>query len=196
MSNTNYEAFVMKETTLELKGKDGSTLPFKVKRYISNKDFITFAYDVAGECFDEELGYMPTIQDFCFRCAILAYYTDLELPESSEELYDLCYGTEIVDMVLDEISTAQVRSLRKSIRALIKDELFELRMEDDPAAKLWGALEGLLGKAAGLLEKVPDMMMDEEAMQTALEVMNKLEGVNQPTLAKAIVDASKIVPEA
>lgn len=69
---------------------------------------------VAG-CFDAEGNYIPDGQDFLFRVLIVAAYTDIEMPDDNDVKYALVYGTDIFDVVVANVNSAQLGSIAKQI---------------------------------------------------------------------------------
>lgn len=79
---------------------------------------VDFAVSV---CFDGETGeFLPEFKDYGIRSMILTGYTNIEMPESMSEQYELLYGSTLFDTVLGGIDCDQVDSFYNSVNTKLK----------------------------------------------------------------------------
>ena len=67
------------------------------------------------QCRDEE-GLHAELMDFQFRCAVITFYTNVNLPEDAAEQYEYLYGTDLYESVTPYISKAQLKAIEDSLR--------------------------------------------------------------------------------
>lgn len=97
-------------------GIDWRGLTIPIKSHLSVSDMMEFTSGVVQSCFAVSTGeYIPEVKDFAIRCAVLAYYVGVELPEDLESKCDLVYGSDIVDCVIRSINATQYYSMCTAI---------------------------------------------------------------------------------
>jgi hypothetical protein len=91
-------------------------LPIAITKTISMKDALEFISEVVNACFSEDsLTYVPTAKDVAIRIMVIRKYTNISLPESYEDMYDLLYRSDIVSAVAEEINRSQFMTILQSI---------------------------------------------------------------------------------
>lgn len=95
-------------------------VPVTIKYTISFSEMLEFVDGVVATCFDDEHGYLPEVRDFATYNNILKYYTNLTLPEDLDKKYDLIYGSNIIEFVMEHISALQWADIDASISRKIK----------------------------------------------------------------------------
>ena len=78
-----------------------------IKRFISFTDMLCFA--------KSDNRYLPEVRDLFFRCSLVEFYTNIVLPESVEEKNQIVYGTDIIDLILQNIDRGQFRAIMDGI---------------------------------------------------------------------------------
>lgn len=91
-------------------------LPISVRPLLTFRETSCFVNTVMAACFDDEHGIaVPEAMDFAIRANTVLRYTNLELPEDLEEQYTVLYGTDIYDTIRQNIQTAQLDAIIKTI---------------------------------------------------------------------------------
>lgn len=102
-------------------GDPGTTITWcgykvSIKRFIPLAAMMQLVNGVVSGCFAEsDNSYIPEVRDFFFRCYIVDFYTNVVLPENTEEKNQIVYGTDIVDVILQNIDNGQLRAILDSI---------------------------------------------------------------------------------
>ncbi len=86
-----------------------------VRSMISLDEMIKLTGLVMDQCWDGE-AMRPELMDFQLRCAVITFYTNVNLPESAAEQYEYLYGTDLYESVLPCISKSQIKAIEESIR--------------------------------------------------------------------------------
>lgn len=99
-------------------GEDSYTI--MVKPHLGINDIAAMVTEAANNCFQGG-SYTPYTKEVSINAAVIAYYTDVEIPDSIDELYSLCSCTDIMETVLntDGFDTEQYYSALQSIDELI-----------------------------------------------------------------------------
>ena len=74
---------------------------------------------VLDQCWDGEHMRMELL-DFNLRCAVIVFFTNVELPEEPEKQYEYLYGTDLYETVLQSISRSQIKAVEEAIKAYMK----------------------------------------------------------------------------
>ena len=109
------------EEAVEGKTQDTTTVEFNgleinVKRILPFYDMIRFVRDVVSGCFADETGrYMPEVFPFMIRLCVLAYYTNVNIPQKVEKQYELSYTTGLYETIIDNIDKTQFNDICNAI---------------------------------------------------------------------------------
>ena len=99
---------------------DFNGLEITVKRMLHFYDMMRFVRDVVSGCFAEDTGrYMPEILPFMMRLCVIAYYTNVNIPQSVEKQYDFVYSTGLYEAIIEHIDRTQFDDIEYSIRQSI-----------------------------------------------------------------------------
>ena len=95
---------------------------------------LSFVDGVVSGCFAKsDNRYLPEVRDLFFRCSLVEFYTNIVLPESVEEKNQIVYGTDIIDLILQNIDRGQFRAImdgiEKRVTYLVNTDM--KRIEDD-----------------------------------------------------------------
>ena len=90
-------------------------LPLTVRTMISIEEAAKFTDAVLQTCWIDE-GYYYEVMDFAFRCAVITYYSNVQLPEGAEQKYEMVYGTDLYGTILKYINRDQVEALSEAIK--------------------------------------------------------------------------------
>jgi len=92
----------------------------EVKRNISLPESVAFVSNVVELCFSETGEYMPELKDFGIRLNVIARFTNIELNDTTSNVYDVLYGNDLFETVLAEIDSGQLKSIVYGIDQRIK----------------------------------------------------------------------------
>lgn len=92
----------------------------EVKKNLSLPEAVAFVSNVVQLCFAENGEYMPELKDFGIRLNVIARYTNIELDDSTGNVYDVLYGNDLFETVLSEIDNGQLKSIVYGIDQRIK----------------------------------------------------------------------------
>lgn len=98
--------------------KYGSGLQVAIKYFIGATDVSKFTSLVLDLCWYEE-SYRVEYLDFAFRCAVIAFYSNVKLPDKLDAKYDLVYGTDLYDSIYNNANSGQIGSLYDEIKMYI-----------------------------------------------------------------------------
>lgn len=83
-----------------------------VRYTIPVADALKFSDSVINLCYTNSNSvYTPEVKDFAIRVNTIMRYTNIELPESTEDKYMFLYATDVFDIVRKEINPKQFRSI-------------------------------------------------------------------------------------
>lgn len=83
-----------------------------IKYTIPMAEAFKFSNSVVDLCYsDKDSTYSPEIKDFAIRINLVSRYTNIELPESTEDKYMFLYATDVFDIVRREVNPRQLRSI-------------------------------------------------------------------------------------
>lgn len=171
-----------------------------VKRFISFAEMMNFVDGVVSGCFaTSDSSYMPEVRDMYFRCSLVEFYTNIKLPEPIEEKNQIVYGTDIIDLILQNIDAGQFRaivdSIEKKVNYFVDTNL--KRVEDKAEAFLGGIIEQCeeLNKAfseidaremASFIKSMTEMNFDEKAVISAAADIKQKMNQEQPDKLKVV----------
>ena len=87
-------------------------LLLSVRTMISMKESIKFTEMVLQLCWGEDY----EVMDFAFRCAVIAYYSNVQLPEGLDKKYEMVYGTNLYDTVMQYANRDQTEALYQAVK--------------------------------------------------------------------------------
>lgn len=106
------------EQTIDAKWNN---MALHIKHTLNLKEMMSFVQYVTGSCFSEDTNeYLPEIRDFATRCCIIENYSDLVLPESTDEKYEIVYNSDIVAFIVQKIDQPQFKEMLAAIDVKIK----------------------------------------------------------------------------
>ena len=90
---------------------------------ISAVEMMNFVDDVVESAFLEDLGYMPEVFDFVVRCNVLTRYANFSLPGNIEKRYELVYGTDAFETVVQKVNPGQYDEIVRAAKEKIEYKL-------------------------------------------------------------------------
>lgn len=161
-----------------------------IKRFISFTDMMSFVEGVVSGCFAKsDNRYLPEVRDLFFRCSIVEFYTNIVLPEDVEGKNQIVYGTDIIDLILQNIDMGQFRAImdgiEKRVAYLVNTDM--KRIEDDAElivrqiTELSQALNETFGgvdskEMTEFIKAVTKMNFDEKALIEAAAAIERQNG--------------------
>lgn len=158
-----------------------------IKRFISFTDMMSFVDGVVSGCFAKsDNRYLPEVRDLFFRCSIVEFYTNIVLPEDVEGKNQIVYGTDIIDLILQNIDMGQFRAImdgiEKKVSYLVNTDI--KRIEDDAEliikqiSELGDALNETFGEVDSkemteFVKAVTKMNFDEKALIEAAAAIER-----------------------
>lgn len=158
-----------------------------IKRFISFTDMMSFVEGVVSGCFAKsDNRYLPEVRDLFFRCSIVEFYTNIVLPEDVEGKNQIVYGTDIIDLILQNIDMGQFRAImdgiEKKVSYLVNTDI--KRIEDDAEliikqiSELGDALNETFGEVDSkemteFVKAVTKMNFDEKALIEAAAAIER-----------------------
>lgn len=124
---------------------DWNGLTLVIKRHLGLYEMAKFVDVCVKACFNpDDASYSPESKDFAIRSCIVAFYTNITLPENPAKQYELIYSSMILDAITMNVDQIQLNAIIKAIDdkvahlASANVELVTKQMSD-----LYGALEGV-----------------------------------------------------
>lgn len=111
-------------TTIQWNGLD-----INVKKNLSLAEAISFVESVVASAFGTDGTFLPERIDAAILICVVGFYTNIELGDDIEEMYELINGSAIVDMLLERINQ---RQFDKIINAIYKkiDNIVSMNIHD------------------------------------------------------------------
>lgn len=116
-----------------------------VKRFLEFQEMMGFVNGVTSGCFAKsDNSYMPEARDFFFRCHIVEYYTNIELPDDLEEENQLLYGTNIIETILRNVDMGQFQAIMDAIDKKVTNLVdINVKQINDEAELIYEQISGL-----------------------------------------------------
>lgn len=93
-----------------------------IKKKLNLTEMLVFVENVAASCFSEDkTTYNPELKDCAVRAAVIELYTNISLPFNVHKKYDLLYGSDIFQVVIENIDTAQFNDMMNAIDEKIEN---------------------------------------------------------------------------
>lgn len=88
-----------------------------LKQLLSFDQFVNVVRAIFKDCKIPDTDNMVQLEliDFAIKTNIISAYANVELPENSEDLYKVIYGTDLYELVCDNVSRVQVKSIIDSV---------------------------------------------------------------------------------
>lgn len=140
---------------------DWNGIKLNIQHTLSLPEMMSFVDAVSKLCFADDTGaYLPEVKDFGIKTYILEMYAGIEMPTSTNDMYDLLYRTDIVYTVIENINKIQLDEIVHAIDVKIahmanaKVEALNKQMNE-----LYSAFENLENQLEGMFSGIsPDDM--------------------------------------
>jgi len=176
---------------------NGEQFDITVKSRLGLDESIKFIYDVVSTVVNEdESNISYAVKDFSTKINTLAMLTDICIPDDLKVQFDLVYGTDILDTILNT-SSFDIRSYNILLDSIDKQIAYEERkMQNQFKVQMESYIEQIKSEAEeviGVFEKFGKAFSKVDPEQTAKLVANlaKIKNLDQNKLAKAFIDEQK-----
>ena len=89
-----------------------------VRSYIGMDEMTELTDLVVGMIFVDGASYSE-LMDYFFRCAVLAFYTNIMMPSDEDSKFKIIYGTDLYETVKKYIHSGQIESMSSAIKMRI-----------------------------------------------------------------------------
>lgn len=87
-------------------------ITYNIKKTLTLTEMLEFVSAAVQLCFAEgNDSYLPELRPFAIMNCIIDFYTDLDMPNETEERYRILYCSDIVDKVLNAINMRQFNDI-------------------------------------------------------------------------------------
>lgn len=159
-----------------------------INENLSLADMLSFTSYVSSACFDSDTReFLPEVFDFAVKCAMVEFYTNIELPEEAVDKYTFVFGTNIAGKIREVADCERLDALVDStwikVKHLAQANIERVRKEIDNVAQSLSDLE----------EKMDGAMMDFDN-DAITSLANVLAGgaIDEEKLVKAIVESGSM----
>lgn len=90
-----------------------------IKQALTIKEYIDTIHSIIQSCMTPEETCAVELLDFAIRLNIISSYAFVELPESLEDIFYIVYSTDLYDVVLKNVCSSQVESIRDTVNKMI-----------------------------------------------------------------------------
>jgi len=115
-----------------------------IKRSLPLAEMFQFSKEITDLCFLESGSFIPEVMDFAIKSGILTHYANFTLPQSPEKQYQLIYGTDAVNVVLQHINEEQLQEIsqaaNRKIRYMCDTDIVAVRSKLNELADVFSAM--------------------------------------------------------
>ncbi|MEG2397005.1 MAG: hypothetical protein RSB11_08230 [Oscillospiraceae bacterium] len=97
-----------------------------VRTYISFSEYAKFVANVAYQVINEETHYSPFVLNLVFAQNLIAFFTDVKVPEDVNEFYDFINSGTIISDIKNAVGTFTVDGIKADIDRLIEFRKLEV----------------------------------------------------------------------
>ncbi len=176
---------VMKENVIVVPLNGAEDVDITIRRKLSLKDMMQFVENVVSSCIDAETAtYTPEIKEFAIHSEILTTYANFNLPSNAEKQYELVYGTNALEQVMEHIDRSQLYEIKEAIDARIKHELRVI--ETSAAIKA----NEMMIRLSDAIEQVNSVFGDisGDDFNRVVKNLSEMNSVTDESIVKAVLD--------
>lgn len=153
---------------------------------ISLTSMLEFVNSVVESCFADNGEYIPEVKEYAVRRNVLERYANFRIPVDVHKCYDLVYGTNAYDTVLEHVNAAQFRDMMEAIEEKIQFKA------DSMIDTLRTQIEGIVSNMNALQEQTKHMF-DDMSEEDLKKISDALEqgGLSEEKLVAAYLDQTK-----
>jgi len=173
-----------KEQLAEIANIQWCDLTVEVKRSIPLVEMMEFCKEITDACFMDDGTYVPEVMEFAIKSGVLTRYANFRLPSNLEKQYWLIYNTDIYDIMLEYINTAQLNEIvdaaNRKLKYLCDSDILMFRSQ-----------------MTQFIESMNDMQKDTAAMmegispddiQSLLGAIGSGDGLDEEKIARVFID--------
>lgn len=161
-------------------------ITISIQRTLGISEMMAFMENVVKACFDTNAVYHPEMKDFATRIAIVSLYTNLSLPSGLSRIYDIVYGSDIVDAIYDHVNQRQLDTILSSIDEKVSQIIHSnIEAINKQIHSMNNSLEQLGEQFSGLFDGVAP-----EDIQNVMKAVGD-GGLDENKLMQAYLNAAK-----
>lgn len=146
----------IKESVMDFIPIELGELEFVIKPRLTLKESMEFVQNTVSSCLaDEDSEYLPEIKEFAIRNNAFMFYTNLTLPSDVNKKYEFVYGSDIFDIILENIDIKQFNDMLRAIEGKIH-YLVSMRVSDvhRQVNEMYALIENLQSKFEEVFSEV------------------------------------------
>lgn len=161
-----------------------------VQRMIAPDRMFELVQQISDGCFAPNGTYMPEVFDLLLRAGIVDEYSNVRLPENSEHISRILYGTDLYETVIAHISSGQYNAVYDAIwerinaRNNMNRALFESEIQQ--------AVTGLQNMTEQLAQLFGDVSTDD--IKTFIGALGE-NGIDEEKIVQAVVKEQNALRE-
>ena len=107
---------ILKNSKVETKQITYDGVVISVKNKITIGEMTAFAENVSNACFSEDGTYMPELFSVAYLGNILAFYTNVNVPEDIDDMYKITSNSDFMNKIIESIDVYQITMIENGIR--------------------------------------------------------------------------------
>lgn len=155
-----------------------------IRKLISFTEMVAFIDSVVQSCFLGERGeYSPEARHIATYTNLVKRYTDMELPDGTDEIYRVIHETGIVHTILENIDRSQYEEIEYAIGEKVR-YLNEVHMNE-----FYNSMQNLCVQVKEMVGVMSELFggIGEEDLATALKTLSA-SGVTKEDVVRAVLD--------
>ena len=159
-------------------------IEIKAKKFLNVYEMKVMFDGIFERCFSStDQTYQPEYRDFAERACTVAVYSDVTLPESVDDQYDLMYKTDLYYAVIEHIDPMQRGALLDAIDEKIKETI------DYRANQVVKTAEDTMNYVSNLLDGFKEMFdgIDPNELSGMIKAISE-NGIDEKAIVDAVID--------
>ena len=183
ISVTKFEKVVSKDNVVFIPLDGVEDINIEITKSISLQNMIEFVENVAESCVDMESGeYTPQVRDFAIKRELLTKYANFTMPNNIEKQYEFIYGSNVVDVVLQNINQLQFQEIVSSIDRKVKFMLdCVTSISASNTVKLLNKLDSIAEQNTAMFDS-----LQGEDIASVFSNINAIANMDEEKLARAV----------
>jgi len=188
ISVAKFEKVISKDNIVTIPLDGVEDVNIEITKSISLQNMIEFVENVAESCVDMESGeYTPQVRDFAIKRELLTKYANFTMPNNIEKQYEFIYGSNVVDVVIQNINQLQFQEIISSIDRKIKFMLDCITsISASNTTKLLTQLETIVEQGSAMFGA-----FGEQGIVDTIKDISSIAKLDETKLAKAVHTLSK-----
>lgn len=183
ISVAKFEKAVSKDNVVFIPLDGVEDVNIEITKSISLQNMIEFVENVAESCVDMESGeYTPQVRDFAIKRELLTKYANFTMPNNIEKQYEFIYGSNVVDVVLQNINQLQFQEIVSSIDRKVKFMLdCVTSISASNTVKLLNKLDSIAEQNTAMFDS-----LQGEDIASVFSNINAIANMDEEKLARAV----------